>query len=73
MDFLESNQDFSTCIKARIDKMISLKIQDYKFSNFMENSKGGVHLSNIPLYLLAKELSCGMKRKGKEARDISCM
>lgn len=75
--FLESKQDFSTWIKARIDKYDFVENQDYQvFHNFMENSKGGRPLIEYALSIdMAKELSMVEgNEKGKEARRyfIAC-
>ena len=75
--FLESKQDFSTWIKARIDKYDFVENQVYQvFLYFMENSKGGRPLIEYALSIdMAKELSMVEgNEKGKEARRyfIAC-
>lgn len=69
--FLESKQDFSTWIKARIEKYGFIENQDFEvFHNFMENPNGGRPLIEYALSIdCAKEISMVEgNEKGKQAR-----
>ncbi len=75
--FLESKQDFSTWIKARIEKYGFIENQDFEvFHSFMENSNGGRPLIEYALSIdCAKELAMVEGNdKGKQARQyfIEC-
>ena len=76
-EFLESKQDFSTWIKARIDKYGFVENQDFEvFHKIMENSQGGRPQIEYALSLdMAKELSMvENNEKGRMARKyfIEC-
>lgn len=75
--FLESKQDFSTWIKARIKKYGFVENHDFELvHNFVEQVSGGKHLIEYALTIdCAKELSMVEgNEKGKEARKyfIEC-
>lgn len=75
--FLESKQDFSTWIKARIEKYGFAEKQDFEvFNNFMENPQGGRPSIEYALSVdMAKELSMvENNEKGRLARKyfIEC-
>jgi len=76
-DFLESKQDFSTWIKARIKDYNFEENQDFVvFHNFVENPKGGRPAKDYHLTIdMAKELSMVERNeRGKQARQyfIEC-
>lgn len=69
--FLESKQDFSTWIKARIEKYGFVENQDFElFHKFVEQVSGGKHLTEYALSIdCAKEISMVEgNEKGKQAR-----
>ena len=69
--FLESKQDFSTWVKARIEKYGFVENQDFEvFHNSMENPNGGRPLTEYALTIdTAKELAMlEGNDKGKQAR-----
>lgn len=69
--FLESKQDFSTWIKARIEKYGFVENQDFElFHKFVEQVSGGKHLIEYALTMdCAKEISMVEgNEKGKQAR-----
>lgn len=69
--YLESKQEFSNWIKARIQKYGFVENQDFEvFHSFMENPNGGRPLTEYALTIdCAKELSMVEgNEKGKEAR-----
>lgn len=75
--FLESKQDFSTWIKARITKYGFVENQDFELlHNFVEQVSGGKHLIEYALSIdCAKEIAMVEgNEKGKEARQyfIQC-
>lgn len=75
--FLESKQDFSTWIKARIEKYGFAEKQDFEvFNNFVENPQGGRPSIEYALSVdMAKELSMvENNEKGRLARKyfIEC-
>lgn len=75
--FLESKQDFSTWIKARIEKYGFVEKQDFEvFNNFVENPQGGRPSIEYALSVdMAKELSMvENNEKGRLARKyfIEC-
>ena len=75
--FLKSKQDFSTWIKARIDKYGFVENQDFEvFHNFVEQVSGGKHLIEYALSVdCAKEISMVEgNEKGRQARKyfIEC-
>ena len=69
-EYLESKQDFSTWIKARIDKFDFIEGEDYLFHKIMENPQGGrPQIDYIITIDMAKELAMvENNEKGKQAR-----